>query len=93
MGKTISIPELPRFEHELRLILRHCGYIDPENINHYIANGGYSGLEKALKLSPEEIIGELKKSGLRGRGGAGFPTHRKWEQCRQGYRHTEIRDM
>jgi len=82
-GETISIPELPRFEHELRLILRHCGYIDPENINHYIANGGYSGLEKALKLSPEEIIGELKRSGLRGRGGAGFPAHRKWEQCRQ----------
>ena len=82
-GETISIPELPRFGHELRLILRHCGYIDPENINHYIANGGYSGLEKALKLSPEEIIGELKRSGLRGRGGAGFPAHRKWEQCRQ----------
>jgi NADH-quinone oxidoreductase subunit F len=82
-GETISIPELPRFEHELRLILRHCGYIDPENINHYIANGGYSGLEKALKLSPEEMIGELKRSGLRGRGGAGFPAHRKWEQCRQ----------
>jgi len=82
-GETISIPELPRFEHELRLILRHCGYIDPENINHYIANGGYSGLAKALKLSPDEIIGELKRSGLRGRGGAGFPAHRKWEQCRQ----------
>jgi NADH-quinone oxidoreductase subunit F len=82
-GETISIPELPRFEHELRLILRHCGYIDPENINHYIANGGYSGLEKALKLSPDEIIGELKRSELRGRGGAGFPAHRKWEQCRQ----------
>ena len=82
-GETISIPELPRFEHELRLILRHCGYIDPENINHYIANGGYSGLEKALKLSPDEIIGEVKRSGLRGRGGAGFPAHRKWEQCRQ----------
>jgi len=82
-GETISIPELPRFERELRLILRHCGYIDPENINHYIANGGYSGLEKALKLSPDEIIGELKRSELRGRGGAGFPAHRKWEQCRQ----------
>ncbi len=82
-GETISIPELPRFERELRLILRHCGYIDPENINHYIANGGYSGLEKALKMLPEDIIGELKKSGLRGRGGAGFPTHRKWELCRK----------
>jgi NADH-quinone oxidoreductase subunit F len=80
-GQTIIIPELPRFEGELRLILRHCGYTDPENINHYIANGGYYGLEKALKMSPEEIIGELKDSGLRGRGGAGFPAHRKWELC------------
>lgn len=77
----VYIPELPRFEHELRLVLGRCGYIDPENINHYIANGGYSGLEKALKMSTEKIIGELKKSGLRGRGGAGFPTHRKWELC------------
>jgi NADH-quinone oxidoreductase subunit F len=82
-GEAVSIPELPRFERELRLILRHCGYIDPENINHYIANGGYSGLEKALKMSPEKIIGELNKSGLRGRGGAGFPTHQKWELCRK----------
>jgi NADH-quinone oxidoreductase subunit F len=80
-GEAIYIPELPRFERELRLILSHCGYIDPENINHYIANGGYSGLGKALKMSPKKIIGELKKSGLRGRGGAGFPTHRKWELC------------
>jgi NADH-quinone oxidoreductase subunit F len=79
----VYIPELPRFEHELRLILGRCGYIDPENINHYIANGGYSGLEKALKMSPAKIIGELKKSGLRGRGGAGFPTYRKWEICRK----------
>ena len=80
-GETISIPELPRFEREVRLILRHCGYIDPENINHYIANGGYYGLEKALRKSPGDIIGELKRSGLRGRGGAGFPTHQKWELC------------
>jgi NADH-quinone oxidoreductase subunit F len=80
-GETMSIPELPRFERELRLILRHCGYIDPENINHYIASGGYGGLEKALKMLPEKIIGELKKSGLRGRGGAGFAAHRKWELC------------
>ena len=79
--EAVYIPELPRYERELRLILRRCGYIDPENINHYIANGGYSGLEKALNMSHDEIIGELKKSGLRGRGGAGFPTHRKWEQC------------
>jgi NADH-quinone oxidoreductase subunit F len=82
-GEAAYIPELPRFERELRLLLRHCGSIDPENINHYIASGGYSSLEKALKLSPEKIVDELKKSGLRGRGGAGFPTHLKWELCRK----------
>ena len=82
-GETMVIPELPRFESELRLVLRHCGYTEPENINHYIANGGYYGLEKALRMSPEDIIGELKKSGLRGRGGAGFPTHQKWDLCRK----------
>jgi NADH-quinone oxidoreductase subunit F len=80
---TPTIPELLRFEHELRLILRHCGYIDPEDINHYIANGGYGALEKALRMMPEEIIEEVKKSGLRGRGGAGFPTGPKWELCRE----------
>jgi len=78
-----TIPELPRFEHELRLILRHCGYIDPENIHHYIANGGYSALEKAFRMLPEQIIEEVKKSGLRGRGGAGFPAGLKWELCRE----------
>ena len=81
--ETVYIPELSRFERELRLILRRCGYVNPENMNHYIANSGYNGLEKALNMSPEKIIGELKKSGLRGRGGAGFPTHQKWELCRK----------
>ncbi|MFB3885401.1 MAG: NADH-ubiquinone oxidoreductase-F iron-sulfur binding region domain-containing protein [Thermodesulfobacteriota bacterium] len=75
------VPELPRFEHELRLILRLCGYIDPENIDDYLAHGGFLGLEKALKMTPEEIIEEVEKSGLRGRGGAGFSTGPKWEQC------------
>ncbi len=75
------IPELSRFEHELRLVLHRCGYIDPANINHYIANGGYSSLGKALKMQPEEIIEKVKNSGLRGRGGAGFPTGQKWEFC------------
>jgi len=80
-GEAPYIPELPRFEKELRLVLRRCGYIDPENINHYLANDGYRGLENALKMRPEEIIEEIKKSGLRGRGGAGFPTGLKWEIC------------
>lgn len=77
------VPELPRFERELRLILRHSGYIDPEDITQYIANNGYGCLVKALEMSPEEIIAEIKASGLRGRGGAGFPTGRKWELCHQ----------
>ena len=82
-GEAVYIPELPRFEHELRLVLRRCGYSDPANMNHYIATGGYRGLEKALSMSAEKIIGELQKSGLRGRGGAGFPTHLKWDECRE----------
>ncbi|UCD83227.1 MAG: SLBB domain-containing protein [Deltaproteobacteria bacterium] len=81
-----SIPtvfELPRFKHEFRSLLRNCGYINPEDIHQYIANGGYRGLVKALQLSPEQVIAEVKRSGLRGRGGAGFPTGRKWELCRK----------
>lgn len=81
-GEAIYVPELPRFEKELHLILGRCGHIDPEKIDDYVANGGYSGLERALEMSPKEIVEELKKSGLRGRGGAGFPTSRKWDQCR-----------
>ncbi len=80
-GEAPYIPELPRFEKELRLVLRRCGYIGPENINHYLANGGYKGLEKALKMQPEQVVKEVKKSGLRGRGGAGFSTGLKWEIC------------
>jgi NADH-quinone oxidoreductase subunit F len=82
-GEAVYIPELSRFEHEHRLLLRNSGYIDPGNINHYIANGGYTSLVEALKMEPADIIEEMKRSGLRGRGGAGFPTGRKWELCKQ----------
>ncbi|MFC2018206.1 NADH-ubiquinone oxidoreductase-F iron-sulfur binding region domain-containing protein [Chloroflexota bacterium] len=80
-GEAPIIPELSRFEIEQRLLLRDCGYIAPEDINHYIARGGYHSLAKALETPPEEIIAEIKRSGLRGRGGAGFPTGLKWELC------------
>jgi NADH-quinone oxidoreductase subunit F len=65
-----------------RSILRNCGIIDPTNFNHYVARGGYEGLEKALTWTPQQVIDEVKKSGLRGRGGAGFPTAVKWQICR-----------
>jgi NADH-quinone oxidoreductase subunit F len=66
-----------------RIILRNCGHINPEKIDHYIARGGYQALEKALlTMKPQGIIEEVAKSGLRGRGGAGFPAARKWEFCR-----------
>jgi len=80
-GTPPHIPELPRSEHELRLLLRNCGFIDPENINHYIALGGYSALTKAMGMTADEIVEEIKRSELRGRGGAGFPTGRKLESC------------
>ncbi len=75
--------ELPVLKPQVRISLRNCGHIDPTDIKQYIANGGYSGLIKALAMTPEAVIDELKKSGLRGRGGAGFPTGQKWEFCRR----------
>ncbi|HTY82147.1 MAG TPA: NADH-quinone oxidoreductase subunit NuoF [Dehalococcoidales bacterium] len=73
--------EFPVLQPQARLVLRNCGNIDPEDINQYIASGGYSGLAKALKMKPQEILDEMKKSVLRGRGGAGFPTGQKWQFC------------
>lgn len=78
-----SFFELPRFRYEKLVLLENCGRIDPERIEHYLALDGYAGLAKALKMGPPEIIEEVKRSGLRGRGGAGFPTGQKWEICRR----------
>jgi (2Fe-2S) ferredoxin len=75
--------ELPMIRPQVRIALRNCGLIDPENIDHYIARGGYSGLQKALNMEPDAVIQEIKASGLRGRGGAGFPTGMKWEFARK----------
>ena len=66
-------------QKQFRIVLRNCGIINPDLIEEYIARDGYIGLERALfELSPDQVLAELQKSGLRGRGGAGFPTFRKW---------------
>jgi NADH-quinone oxidoreductase subunit F len=70
------------YSQQTRLILRNCGRINPERIEDYIETGGYDSLRKVLKeMSPEQVVEEVKASGLRGRGGAGFPTGQKWEFC------------
>jgi NADH:ubiquinone oxidoreductase subunit F (NADH-binding)/(2Fe-2S) ferredoxin/Pyruvate/2-oxoacid:ferredoxin oxidoreductase delta subunit len=72
------------YKKQVRIALRNCGVIDPENIEEYIARDGYSALGKVLtSMTPEETIAVVKKAGLRGRGGAGFPTGLKWEITRQ----------
>ena len=70
------------FKDQQRIVLKNCGEIDPDNIEEYISLGGYKAAKKAFSMSPEEVIEEVKKSGLRGRGGAGFPTGLKWGFCR-----------
>jgi len=77
-----SFADFPRARYEQRIILGNCGRIDPTQIDHYIANEGYQALVRALQTPPEGIISQVKESGLRGRGGAGFPTGQKWEICR-----------
>ncbi len=75
--------EIPFFHGQEKIVMRDCGLIDPESIEEYLAIGGYSGLVKALtSMSPESVIAEVRTSGLRGRGGAGFPTWKKWEIMR-----------
>jgi NADH-quinone oxidoreductase subunit F len=71
------------FAKQVRVVLKNCGFIDPKRIEDYVQNGGYKGLSNALKtMSPDEVVEEVKKAGLRGRGGAGFPTGLKWGFCR-----------
>ena len=75
-----KMDDIPFYTHQQLIVLRNRGIIDPENIDEYIAGEGYMGAAKALlEMAPEEIINEIKTSGLRGRGGAGFPTGLKWE--------------
>ena len=78
------VDDISFYQKQFRIVLRNCGFIDPEEISEYIARDGYAALEKALfEMSPEQIIEELKAAGLRGRGGAGFPTWMKWNLTRE----------
>lgn len=89
---TTVLPESPLdVRRQYRVVLKNCGVIDPDKIDEYIASGGYKALEKALfQMNPEEVTTQVKKSGLLGRGGAGFPTGIKWEisakeNCKEKY--------
>jgi len=84
MTKVPHYKDIPFYSKQHRVVLRNCGYINPEHIEEYIARDGYQALAKALlEMTPEKTLEEVKKSGLRGRGGAGFPTGLKWEFARK----------
>lgn len=83
-GSVIPFAEIPFYKHQMRIALRNCGVIAAESIEEAIAAGDYSALSKVLtEMKPEEVIAEVKASGLRGRGGAGFPTGLKWQFTRE----------
>ncbi|MHB8894495.1 MAG: NADH-ubiquinone oxidoreductase-F iron-sulfur binding region domain-containing protein [Candidatus Geothermincolia bacterium] len=73
--------EIPFYKHQRRIALKHIGAIDPASIDDYFLAGGYAGLARALEMKPDDIITEIENSGLRGRGGGGFPTGTKWRSC------------
>jgi len=82
--KIIHEQDIPFYKFQQRIVFGSNGEIDPTQIDDYIAIGGYKGLEKVLsEMTPEQVIDTIKKSGLRGRGGGGFPTGEKWESCRK----------
>lgn len=85
-GECDGLPrffDLPMLKPQVRVVLRNCGLIDPEDVDHYLARDGYQAFEKCLSMSPEQVLEVVRDSGLRGRGGAGFPTWRKWAFCRE----------
>jgi NADH-quinone oxidoreductase subunit F len=83
-GKILREDDIPFYKKQMRILMDMNGKINPRNIDDYIVQGGYTALAKALfELEPEEIIDAVDRAGLRGRGGAGFPTANKWRSCRQ----------
>jgi len=86
-GQFKGVPayrDIPMFRRQMRVVLRNSGLITPQNLDEYIARGGYFALHRALTaMQPEEIIDHVTRSGLRGRGGAGFPTGKKWAALRR----------
>ncbi len=81
---ALTYKDVQFYAKQQRMVLKNCGHIDPENIQEYIAAGGYEGLAKVLKtMNGDQVVEEVKKSGLRGRGGGGFPTGIKWQSTRQ----------
>ena len=82
--KLVAEANIPFYQKQYRIVLRNCGIIDPEKIEDYIARDGYKAIEKVLfEMTPEQVVEEMLKSGLRGRGGAGFPTGMKWKFAQQ----------
>ncbi|RJQ65840.1 MAG: 4Fe-4S dicluster domain-containing protein [Desulfobacteraceae bacterium] len=82
LGDVPFLEEIPFFKDQMKIALRNCGYIDPDRIEEYMARGGYASFLHVLHhMAPAEIIRIVKNSGLRGRGGGGFPTGAKWETC------------
>ncbi|MBC8276305.1 MAG: NAD(P)H-dependent oxidoreductase subunit E, partial [Chloroflexi bacterium] len=81
--KAVHEYEIPFYKNQMRLLIGNNIKIDPKSIDDYLALGGYSALAKVLsQMTPEQVLEEVKKSNLRGRGGGGFPAGRKWEECR-----------
>ena len=81
---VVAEANIPFYQKQYRIVLRNCGVIDPEKIEDYIARDGYKAIEKVLfEMTPEQVVDEMLKSGLRGRGGAGFPTGLKWKFAQQ----------
>ena len=82
--KLVAEANIPFYQKQYRIVLRNCGVIDPEKIEDYIARDGYKAMEKVLfEMKPEDVVEEILKSGLRGRGGAGIPTGMKWKFAMQ----------